>query len=456
VLEHLGRLDHVVKIAGNRVDLAEIETALTALVHITDAVATTYVDDAGELRLRAFVVVGSHTLWNVRSIRGQLSKQLARPLLPDFIDVLDELPRLPNGKVDRQGLPTTAPRLTAPWLEATRPPTEQLERELATLWEKVLGVDVVGLDDDFFDLGGDSFRAVRLAELVTRELGIEMPAWMLIEHPTIAGLAASLDHGSPTNRVVTIQAAVEGTPIFVAHDNFGNLFAARNFLTAGGLEQPVYGLRAAAWEGRPVGGTLQEVAAEQVDDILSVQPAGPVLVYGQDTGTLFAFEIARQLLACGAEVPLLVIAGRSGPPLPLVPGPARVLALVRSLATLPGREVPKAIARVALGKGVQLSRRLGIRAHPKVEYTREDGEPLTADVDHALQVYGAMAQHYRPPSHYPGPVLLIKPSWIIQPIEDRWKYWVDGPLRVANVEELRTDLFRQQPRRLESLAPSLR
>ena len=163
VLEHLGRLDHVVKIAGNRVDFAEIDAALLTLPHVTDAVATTYVDDAGELRLRAFVVVAGFTLGNPRVLRGQLATHLARPLLPDVIEVLDELPRLPNGKVDRRGLPTTAPRRIPSWQGTSRPPTGEFEQVLASLWTDVLGIDDIGVEDDFFDMGGDSLprRAAR-------------------------------------------------------------------------------------------------------------------------------------------------------------------------------------------------------------------------------------------------------------------------------------------------------
>ena len=88
-----------------------------------------------------------------------------------------------------------------------------------------------------------------------------MPAWMLIEHPTIGELAAALGQSTESSRVVTLQAGGSGMPIFVAHDKFGSLFGPRHYLTAIELDQPIYGLRAAAWEGRAVGDTLQEVAA---------------------------------------------------------------------------------------------------------------------------------------------------------------------------------------------------
>jgi acyl-coenzyme A synthetase/AMP-(fatty) acid ligase/thioesterase domain-containing protein/acyl carrier protein len=452
VLEHLGRLDHVVKIAGNRVDLGEIETALTDLPHVTDAVASTYIDDAGELRLRAFVVVNTFTWVNTRALRGQLGLRLARSLLPDVIEVLNELPRLPNGKVDRQGLPTEAPKLTGAAVGASRPPTEEIEHVLASLWASVLGIDDIGLDDDFFDLGGDSFRAVRLSELIERQLDVDMPAWMLIEHPTVAELAASLSKDSPTARVVTIQSATDGIPIFVTHDNFGSLFGARQYLTALGLQQPIYGLRASAWEGRSTGHTLEDVAADHVLDILATHPTGPLVLYGQATGALFAFEIARQLMAGGSDVALLVVTTAAGPALPVVPSAARMRALFGSLSQLPRREVPRAVVELARFKGRQLV------GPPK---RKVQAEPSRAgetkpEVSEVLELYGAMALHYRAPSHYSGAVLLIKPSWLDRPIEDRWQFWVDGPLRIADVEELRADLFGREPRRLESLAPQPR
>jgi acyl carrier protein len=452
VLEHLGRLDHVVKIAGNRVDLSEIESALLELPHITDAVATTYVDDVGALRLRAFVVVETFTVANTRVLRGQLSTHLARPYLPDVIEVLDELPRLPNGKVDRQGLPTTTPRLTATVSGLSRSPTEEIEQILLSLWAGVLGFDDIGLDDDFFELGGDSLRAVRLAESIERRLEVEVPAWMLIQYPTVSSLAASLGQRPPDQRVVTIQPAAAGIPLFAAHDNFGSLFGARHYLTAIHLEQPVYGLRAAAWEGRWPGDTLQEVAASHVDDILSIQPTGPVILYGQATGSLFAFEIARQLLARGTDVPLLVVTNAGGPALPPLPYPARLRALARELNGVPRRDLPRVVTRMALAKGRKVSG--GRRPTGQPAVANGTGDKTTSPSQRAIELYGALALEYRPPAHYPGAVLLIKPAWQDRPIEERWRHWVDGPLRVADVEELRSELFGLRPRRMEALAPS--
>ena len=129
-------------------------------------------------------------------------------------------------------------------------------------------------------------------------------------------------------------------------------------MTAIELDQPIYGLRAAAWEGRAVGDTLQEVAADHVRYIVATAPTGPVILYGMDSGSLFAFEIARQLLALGKDVPLLVVSGSPGPALPLVPSRARLGDLVHSLAALPFRELPQALIRLGIGKGRQLNQRI--------------------------------------------------------------------------------------------------
>jgi hypothetical protein len=123
-----------------------------------------------------------------------------------------------------------------------------------------------------------------------------------------------------------------------------------------------------------------------------------------------------------------------------------------SLVQLPRREIPRAVVELTRSKGRQLvgSSKRRVQAEP-ARVGEMKVEP--SNVSQALELYGAMTLHYRAPSHYPGPVLLIKPSWLDRPIEDRWQYWVDGPLRIADVEELRADLFGQEPRLLESLAP---
>ncbi|MFF8828651.1 amino acid adenylation domain-containing protein [Streptomyces sp. NPDC015131] len=209
-LEYLGRADDQVKIRGFRVEPAEIEAALLAAPGVAGgAVLATGAGTAGRAgagragvpeeesaRLVAYVVPTREAAADepgrvLARLREFLRSRLPAHLVPSLFVPLDRLPLTANGKLDRAALPS--PRTHA--LTPSRAPGTPLEAELAGLYAGVLGVDRVGADDDFFDLGGDSLRATRLVALV-RRAGLDARAGLdvrdVFAHPTVAGLAAHL------------------------------------------------------------------------------------------------------------------------------------------------------------------------------------------------------------------------------------------------------------------------
>jgi non-ribosomal peptide synthetase component F len=186
-LEYLGRLDHQVKIRGFRVELGDIEAALLAHSGVREAVAVTREPVPGDLRLAAFVVSGEPA----ENLRGHLKDRLPEYMVPSAIVPLAELPLLPNGKVDRRALANLEVEQKG-GDAAPRTPVEEL---IAGLWCEVLGLQEVGVHDNFFALGGHSLLVPRIVSRLRQAFGIEVPLRLLFERPTISEMAESLEQG---------------------------------------------------------------------------------------------------------------------------------------------------------------------------------------------------------------------------------------------------------------------
>ncbi|MFE7214677.1 amino acid adenylation domain-containing protein [Streptomyces sp. NPDC057611] len=189
-LEFLGRLDHQVKIRGQRIELGEVEAALRAVPAVTDAVVTVGTDPAGQSRLVGHIV----GTVDPRQVRTELAGALPEAMVPAALVVLDALPLTPNGKVDRKALP--APDFGALAGGSRRAPRTPQEELLCEVFAEVLGLPRVGPDDDFFDLGGHSLLATRLVNRIRSVFGAELQVRSLFETPTVAGLATSLSVGT--------------------------------------------------------------------------------------------------------------------------------------------------------------------------------------------------------------------------------------------------------------------
>jgi amino acid adenylation domain-containing protein len=198
-LELLGRLDHQVKLRGVRIEPAEVENALEAHPDVGRAVVMVREDGPGARRLTAYVVPARPCADLVTRLRRHLAERLPAPLQPSAYVMLDALPLSPNGKVDRAALPPLS------WNGRNRPeyapPRTPIEAQLAAMWEEVLGLDGIGIADDFFELGGDSLLAMRLAARARAKLGREIDLRDLSGAPTIAALAEVLDRAPQAREI---------------------------------------------------------------------------------------------------------------------------------------------------------------------------------------------------------------------------------------------------------------
>jgi acyl carrier protein len=185
-LEFLGRLDDQVKVRGYRVELGEVEAVLRQQPGVDDAVVAP--PARAEAGLAAYVVPSQGRAVDVDALRSSLTRALPDHMVPVTYAVLEGIPRNANGKVDRARLPAEAPPVTQPY-EGTRNPAEEL---IAEIWKEFLGLDQVGIHDNFFTLGGHSLLATQLVARLRKAFDVKLSLRTAFEHPTIAQLAAAL------------------------------------------------------------------------------------------------------------------------------------------------------------------------------------------------------------------------------------------------------------------------
>lgn len=184
---YLDRLDRQVKIRGMRLELEEVETALRRHEAVGDAAVTVWEPEPGDRRLAAYVVLGQEATPD--GLRAFLGGLLPAYAVPNAVVTLDALPRLPNGKLDRRGLPEPLPGPSAGYTA----PGSVTERVVADIWQDVLGLPRVGAHDDFFAVGGHSLLATRVVNRMRHAFDTHIPLSLLFEHPTVAALAEQVE-----------------------------------------------------------------------------------------------------------------------------------------------------------------------------------------------------------------------------------------------------------------------
>lgn len=189
-IEFLGRLDDQVKIRGFRIEPGEIESVLNQHADIAQAVVIAREDQAGDKTLAAYIVPkNKHVL--LTALRRFLKEQLPSYMLPSAFVMLDALPLMPNGKIDRKALPLPdfSKRSSEEDLVLPRTPTEEM---ISGIWSEVLDREKIGMHDDFFALGGHSLRAVQVIARINKAFGANISLRSFFEAPTIAGLSSLL------------------------------------------------------------------------------------------------------------------------------------------------------------------------------------------------------------------------------------------------------------------------
>lgn len=318
-----GRIDHQIKIRGYRVELGEIEYALTQLIGIEDAVADFQENAKGTPVLLAYLKMSpayqkQHgkmsgkphevTLAQKKRWKRDLSLFLPDYMVPlDFI-IMENFPLSDNGKVNRKALPKLIPK-EDPFILKAKTPEEKL---VARIWEEALGIGQVDITDNFFEIGGHSLIAVQVMVRLEQVYGVKLPLSILFKYPTVQKLAHALKTGQFSvgewNSLVPIKSSGKNTPLYIVHGGGLNILPFYAVAKHMDEEQPVYGIQAKGLDGveRPLT-TVESIASQYVQELLKQNPHGPYLLAGYSLGGIIAYEMAKQLEALGKEVGKVIL-----------------------------------------------------------------------------------------------------------------------------------------------------
>ncbi|WP_445634041.1 Amino acid adenylation domain protein [Nostoc sp. DSM 114161] len=306
-LEYLGRHDEQVKIRGFRVELGEIASVITQHADVQDSVVIAVNDAEENQRLIAYIVTDKQDI--TTQLLPYLQQKLPNYMLPSAFVVLDTLPLTPNGKVDKRSLPTDEVT-RANTTKTLITPRNFTELSLVKLWENLLNTSSIGVTDNFFNLGGHSFLAVRLIAQIQDRFGHNLTLSTLFENPTIEKLAAIVSQPfreSSNSPVVAINSFDSKLPFFCIHGAGGGINHYINLSRRLGEDYPFYALEHNPDTEEPEIISVEETACYYLQEIRKIQPNGPYLLGGHCYGGVLAFEMAQQLQRQGERVDLLVV-----------------------------------------------------------------------------------------------------------------------------------------------------
>ena len=296
-LEHIGRKGRRIRLRGYNVEPFEVESELMRQPGVTDALVLLHEGAAGqEPCLVGYVATPTHP--SPSAIRKGLAERLPSYMVPSHIVVLDSFPIASSGKIDRSALPQ--PYREEARLGISRAPSDDRERQLLAIWQEVLEIPEIGIDDDFFDLGGTSLQTLMLFAEIEARLGFDLSPTTLIQAPTIARLAQFLrapTGNSASETLVPLRVSGTGLPLFLMHSRSWLDMYFRHLLEDLKSDRPVFGLQPPLLDGRHrIPRAIELIATDYVTEIRRVQPRGPYFLAGYSFGGRVSFEIAQQLI----------------------------------------------------------------------------------------------------------------------------------------------------------------
>jgi amino acid adenylation domain-containing protein len=428
-IEYLGRVDQQVKVRGFRIELGEIEAVLSRHPELREAVVTVREETVRGPELVAYVVAEGEAAPSSGELREYLGAKLPVYMIPQSFVFLSSLPLTPNGKLDRRALPAPAP-MSSEREGNFVAPRDMTEFQMVQVWEDILDIRPVSVNDNFFHLGGHSLLAVRMVAQVEKRLRCRIPLAALFEEPTINHLAKLQRKQMVVLRepsLIPIRTSGTRSPIFFVHPVGGRVFCYSALAAYLDLDRPFYGFQSQVSEdGEPMFTAIESMAAHYVEELRAVQPEGPYFLGGWSMGGVVAFEMARQLQRLEQDVKLLALVDSMIPHFAR-PAIENVSVTANALPDNNSEPLEEATLLISFAMDLGLSLELLALIHADL-LTIEPAQQLTYVLDQARQasvvpadldlsviqrLYALFKNNYRAlwnyvPKPYAGSALLIK------------------------------------------------
>ncbi len=296
-----GRKDQQIKINGHRIEIGEIESTISSHPKVKLCAVKAWPDKKRGVKLVAYIQGFEENPLDETELRNSLTDQLPYVKVPRVLVIMDSLPRLSSGKLDRKSLQEPTP--TNKQKIRIQPETEY-ERTIHSIWVELFGSDDICCDDNFFALGGDSLQATRLLNNIFTLTQKKLPHNFVFQYPSIRTLAKQLENNNDVSSNIIPMAEFGGlAPVFIIHGWAGSLFHWIDFAKMLDLDRPVYGIQGNEFTGKKERhSSVEELADNYADQIIDKYPEGPYHLVGYSLGGVHAFAVAKSLLKKGKIV----------------------------------------------------------------------------------------------------------------------------------------------------------
>jgi amino acid adenylation domain-containing protein len=469
LVEFVGRVDEQVKLRGFRIEPGEVETTLAKHPAVQRCKVAVRGSGAGGKRMLAWYSPVEGASGGVGAIRTWLATQLPAFMQPDAIVSVDQFPLNRNGKVDVSALPEphSAGR------SESKAPAGPVEEKLATIWRDILKVDEIGRDDEFFDLGGNSLGGLQLFSRIHREFDVSLPLATLLQARSISALAQAVEAGAngaglsmaspaPVRKVSSLQESWLATvrdggdlpPVFGIHGGDGGILFYRELADRMPTDRPFMAIESPELSNNDeiVVASVEDTASRYVEMVRDFRPEGPYLLAGYSFGGVVAYEMARQLVEAGAEVPYLVLLDTENPAID-----RKQYSLVERLSVFwnSNNDLP------LLKRFKRLAGRIrgGVETNLRVKAEIAEAQRSEAAEAHSeLRSIQLREAHYRAmldyqPKPYPGALTLFRADTVNDKFETPPDYgWSSlvGEIRIVDIPGEHLTIFSEE--NVESLA----
>jgi acyl-CoA synthetase (AMP-forming)/AMP-acid ligase II/thioesterase domain-containing protein/acyl carrier protein len=447
-----GRIKDIINRGGEKITPSEVDGALED--HPDVAAAVTFPVPHATLgqEVAAAVVPAQGAEFTDETLTRFLRGRLAPFKVPRRFVIVDEIPKGATGKIQRRNLAEAFGLVTdsskARPIAVDNRPATALEAKLQRLWAEVLGLERVGLNEDFFMLGGDSLQAVDLFLRVEKQLGRRLPRSVLFEAGTVAKMAQRIEETAASPCLVPIQPKGTKPPFFCVHDGNGQVLNYRNLSRFLGDSQPFYGIQCRGLDGEEEPFTrIEDIAAHYVREIRKVQPVGPYYLGGYSFGGRVAFVMAQHLRAAGEDVALLALIDTYS-----AYGRKKVtlrdwLAHHRDrLKTLPPAKVPGYLWLRIRNLAKIIYMRLRLKSYYAAwTFFKSRGKPLPRILRRPVPANDMIRRGYQP-RPYDGDVVLFKAeryAWAHADQHDGWHKLIRGCLEVRPISGRHYEIMTQ-------------